>query len=117
MSASETQRTDGLIEAIRKAINIDEHLARYAGGTGSWTLGASVNTDHGTPQREVTEGPYVHTLVRGDTRAHHVAHHDPKRVLRQVAAARKMLAAFDTLGLTEGLLVEALAEMWCTDAD
>lgn len=85
---------DQLVAALRAALDEDERLARYSGGTGVWSVGDCIDADHGTTQWEISEGPYVHSLVRGNTRANHVAHHDPARVLRKVAAMRKVLDTY-----------------------
>jgi len=76
-----------LIEKIRAALDEDERVATEAlllavDNRGEWTYA----------ERRVTGGPGL--LIVGHipaNRGRHIARHDPARVLRQVAAMRKIL--------------------------
>lgn len=82
-----------LIERLKKEIDRDENMARYSGGTGRWSVGDCIDApeDLGTTEWQIVEGQYCHSRVRGNTRANHVARHDPQRILRQAAAYRRVL--------------------------
>lgn len=84
--------TDDLVAFLRAQFDDEERVARYAGGTGGWELGACIDAaEPGTTEWQVCEGRYPVAHVRGNTRAGHVARHDPARVLRDVEAKRAIL--------------------------
>lgn len=91
MSAPETQRTAGLIEALKAAIDEDERIALAArgGGEGRWTR----HNGHGTRNLR-DEQLNVVVYDEGspsDEEFDHIARHDPQRTLAMVAAHREIL--------------------------
>src|SRR5512139_3938794 len=96
-----------LVAKLRAALDEDEQAALYAtqdNGTGMWDEVVS-----GTLRLDGVEG--LDGLIPiGDLRlTRHIARHDPARVLRQVAAMRKLLAMHEP---TAGGLCERCSSDW-----
>lgn len=84
--------TDGLVEFVEARLADDERIAREVEQRGPWAVseyeGSLYETDYGV----FALGPYGGSVVGGE----HVVRHDPARVLRDVAAKRRLLALAKT---------------------
>lgn len=96
MSTSETQRTDGLIEALKVRLDIDERIARAtlltASDDGDWIV---CYDRSGEPNGVVGTCIHIGVSVGGDldepAQAFHIARQNPARTLAMVAAHREIL--------------------------